>query len=85
MFIVVPGLIWFTLAGVMVLSLACAAQGAMPQPWPASPFPDPRGKCRPSPDAALDDTADQRALLDIPAPANPVVPAPESKPENAGH
>ena len=83
MFFVVPGLIWFTLAGVMVLSLASAAQGSMPQPELATDDGAPRARFHPSPEVALDDTADQRALLNTPAPVNPTAPAPESIPEKA--
>ena len=76
MIFAVTGSIWFTLAGVMVLALACAAQGAMPQPLLAGFAPGVPPRLLP--EAALDDTADQRALLDTPA------PAPESIPEKAG-
>ena len=80
MFFVVPGLIWFTLVGVMVLSLASAAQGAMPPPSPG----DGRTRFCSSPEVALADPADQPSLLDSAASVNPVAPAQESISENAG-
>ena len=59
-YFVVAGTVWFALAGAMALALAAAARGFMPEPA--------HSIVSSQPDAALDDTADQRAILNATVP-----------------